>query len=35
MDKLRERYEKLTKKNAPENMSKAMLKKYIFWFEAS
>lgn len=33
MDKLREKYEKLTKQKAPENMSKAMLKKYILWYD--
>jgi len=33
MDKLRESFEKLTKKQAPENMSKVMLEKYVTWFE--
>ncbi|MGL4561107.1 MAG: DUF2924 domain-containing protein [Brevinema sp.] len=33
MDKLREKYEKLTKKKAPLNISKVMLEKYITWYE--
>lgn len=33
MEELREKYEKLTKQKAPDNMSKAMLKKYIVWYE--
>ncbi|MGL4388137.1 MAG: hypothetical protein ACRCTJ_01930 [Brevinema sp.] len=33
MDKLREKYEKLTKKKAPLNISKGMLEKYITWYE--
>ncbi len=33
MNELREQYEKLTKQTAPLNMSKAMLEKYIMWYE--
>ncbi|MGL4562713.1 MAG: DUF2924 domain-containing protein [Brevinema sp.] len=33
MDKLREKYEKLTKKKAPLNMSKVLLEKYITWHD--
>jgi len=33
MDKLRQKYEKLAKQKAPLNMSKAMLEKYIVWYE--
>ncbi|MGL4677217.1 MAG: DUF2924 domain-containing protein [Brevinema sp.] len=33
MDKLREKYKKLVGKEAPNNMSKVMLEKYIFWYE--
>ncbi len=33
MNDLREQYEKLTKQTAPLNMSRAMLEKYIMWYE--
>lgn len=33
MDKLRDKYEKVTKKKASLNMSKTMLEKYITWHD--